>query len=271
MAAVYDAIDTKNEKRVALKILCSPPFADEEEKRIEERWFRREAELLGKLRHPHIVGLTGAGSVGERRYLVMHFIEGADLAQATANGWVTHHRMVEILVDVSRAIAHAHSKGIIHRDLKPENILIDAEGVPRVSDFGIAKGVSPGMDESLTQKGDLLGTPAYMSPEQAKTPKDVDERADVYSIGAILYEHLAGAPPFIGKTAMQTLVMITTDDLVRPALRAAEAGKPAVDPVLEEICLRALARDRDERTASAGDLADELSHWLADNPPPASA
>ena len=266
MAAVYDAIDTSTGKRVALKVLCSPPFADEEERRIEEQWFRREAELLAKVRHPNIVALYGAGRVGKRRYLVLEFVEGPTLAKACDSGEVDRHRMVQILLDVARAVSHAHSKGIIHRDLKPENILLDANGAPQVTDFGIAKGISPDMHYSLTQKGDLLGTPAYMSPEQARLPKEVDERTDVYSIGAMLYEHLAGRPPHIGKSPMQTLVKIGTDILVKPSRRAAGAGLPEVDPFIEEICLRALERERGRRTRSAEILAGDFSRWLIENP-----
>ena len=266
MASVYEAHDTLAGRDVALKIYILPPESNKAQRDHEEQWFLREARLLARLRHPNIVTLYEAHQEGDRRLLAMKLINGRPLSQVWNDGDIELKEAVKILHDTSLAIAYAHGQNIIHRDLTPENILVDTNKIPYVTDFGLAKGISPNTRGTLTQRGETVGTPEYMSPEQARAVRDLDGRTDIYSLGAILYELLAGRPPFTGKTPMQTLLRIVTAPLDPPSVHARSMGLVDVPPDLEKICLRAVAREREERYPTASKFAAALAQWLVGKP-----
>ena len=189
MGNVYKARERTLDRYVALKIV--PEYRSRDEQFIER--FRREARIAARLRHPRIVSVHEVGLMGPFPYFSMDYIEGSTLRSVVERRHsLPHEGAISIVVEICRAVAHAHSKGIIHRDLKPENVMIDTEGDVFVMDFGLARAVE---DTSLTQPGMVLGTPFYMSPEQLAGEK-LDERSDVYSIGLILYYCLTGEELF---------------------------------------------------------------------------
>ncbi|MBI4575220.1 MAG: SUMF1/EgtB/PvdO family nonheme iron enzyme [Planctomycetes bacterium] len=249
--------------------------------------FRFEGSVTGRLQHPHIVPVYDVGVLpdqgrGRRQiYFAMKRIEGVDmgrvlreLGEGTHAGPWTRRRLVEALRDVCRAVAYAHSKGVIHRDLKPSNVMLGEFGEVLVVDWGLAK-VSGSEDgrcpESArdspawaTLEGEVMGTPAYMPPEQAEGRiAEVDARSDVYALGAMLYEVLCYRPPYSARSAEGILTQVLTRAPLPPSeRRTAEGGGETVPEALEAICLRAMAREKAERYARAQDLADELSAWL---------
>src|SRR6185436_731993 len=202
MGVVYEARDSALDRRVALKLMLPSDNPDPKEAAIEEQLFTREAQLCGRLeKHPNIVSVYEAGTIEARRYIAMEFIDGTPLAEWVQLRKPSMRSRVRILRDVAHAVHHAHKAGILHRDLKPKNVLVDANGRPYVTDFGMAKQVrtdgSGGSSSSAA--GTVVGTPSYISPEQAQGLRKVDARTDVYAMGAMLYEILTGAPPFPGE------------------------------------------------------------------------
>ncbi len=199
MGIVYEALDGETKNHVALKMMLAGQSSNEDEQR-----FIREARLSANLpRHPNVVSVYEAGVIECRRYLSMEFIKGTPMSKWQKRGEATLRQKVEVIRDVALAVNHAHRHNVIHRDLKPENILIDQEGRPHVTDFGLAKSVGQDVSVSLTSTGVVMGTPAYMSPEQAQGLKIMDGRTDIYSIGVVLYETLAGCLPFTGENAVE--------------------------------------------------------------------
>ncbi|MGL4554191.1 MAG: serine/threonine-protein kinase [Gemmataceae bacterium] len=251
MGVVYRALETSIGRHVAVKMILSQALADPS----ELARFQAEASAAGRLQHPHIVKVLRVGTQDERHYYAMDFIDGPSLAQRVAAGPLPGRQAAALMVTVSRAIHHAHEQGILHRDLKPGNILLDAAGTPHVADFGLAKQMSA--DSGHTRTGAVMGTPGYMSPEQARGAKDLTAATDVYGLGAVLYELLTGRPPFRGETALDTLLMVMDNEPVPPRLL-----NPDVDHDLETVCLKAIARDPRDRYASAAELADDLQRYL---------
>ncbi|MBI2930784.1 MAG: protein kinase [Planctomycetes bacterium] len=256
MGVVYRALDPDLNRVVALKVVAAGRLADET---ILHR-FQREARATAKLSHPNIVPVYDVGRVPPFYYFAMEFVDGKPLDRLARDPNLDPHEAARIARDVARALHHAHQHGVIHRDIKPGNILVDAAGRPRIVDFGLAK--ESDEPEPLTKTGEVIGTAAYMPPEQAAGHmKSVDERGDVYALGAVLYEMLAHRPPFVGETMAQILRDVQERDPQPPGLVT-----PLVPRDLDTICLKALAKERDYRYQTAGELADDLDRFLNGQP-----
>jgi serine/threonine protein kinase/Flp pilus assembly protein TadD len=258
MATVHLAQDLKHRRAVAVKVLHPELAAN-----VGADRFLREIEIAAGLNHPHILTLIDSGSADRLLYYVMPFVEGESLrGRLSRDRRLPVAEAVELARKVAGALAYAHSRGVVHRDIKPENVMLH-QGEPMVTDFGIARALS-GEGESLTQTGISLGTPAYMSPEQASGEHGIDGRSDIYSLACMLYEMLAGEPPFTGPTVQAVIVKRFTEP-VRPV----RAHRAEVPEEIERALLRALARTPGERFATAGDFSQALS--LATRTPPDGA
>jgi serine/threonine protein kinase/tetratricopeptide (TPR) repeat protein len=248
MATVYLAQDPKHGRRVAVKVLL-PELAEA----IGPERFLREIRVAARLTHPHILPLHDSGEVEGLLYYVMPYIEGESLrARLQREHRLDLDQALTLGREVADALDYAHQHGVVHRDIKPENILI-ANGQSVVADFGIARAVSAG-GELLTQTGVSVGTPMYMSPEQASGDPELDGRSDIYSLGCVLFEALAGVPPFSGQTMQAILVSRLFES--PPALRTINSSIPGV---VESVVARALARSREDRFATAAGLSAALS------------
>jgi len=256
MGIVYRARQVSLNREVAVKMILRGQLASAADR---ER-FKAEAEATARLDHPAIVPVFEVGRVDGRPYFSMKYIQGQTLAQRLADGPMPPRDAARILAKVAEAIELAHRRGVLHRDLKPSNILLDEQGQPHVTDFGLAKQQSDPI--SLTRSGTVLGTPAYMAPEQAAGARgEVGPASDVYSLGCILYHMLTGRPPFQAGSALDTLLMVLEQDPVPPRLL-----NPRADRDLEMIALRCLQKPSDLRYASAAALAADLQAYLKDEP-----
>jgi hypothetical protein len=249
MATVYLAEDVKHHRPVAIKVL-SPELASV----LGHDRFLREIEVAAQLTHPHILPLHDSGTSAGLLYYVMPYIEGETLRdRVSREKQLPVDEAVDITRKVAAALAHAHSRGVIHRDIKPENILL-ADGEPIVADFGIAKAVTAAGGQHLTETGMALGTAAYMSPEQALGESDLDARSDIYSLGTVLYEMLAGQPPYSGATAQAIMARRMTDPV--PPLRTVRELVPST---LQQVVEKALARLPADRYSSGQAFAAALT------------
>ncbi len=262
---VFRAWDPELERMVALKIPRPGTLVD----RSDTERFLREARSVARLHHPGIVALHEIGQTPDGAcFLVEEFIHGQSLAQvlrgrgSPGRAPLPFRQAVELLIEVAQALHYAHQHGIIHRDLKPDNIMVDAQGKPHIMDFGLAKRDLGGAEElPLTLEGEVLGTPAYMSPEQARGDSHrVGAPSDVYSLGVILYELLTGERPFRGNRRMLLLQVLEDDP--RPPRKLNDK----VPRALETICHKAQARTPARRYQDAAELAAELRRWLAGEP-----
>lgn len=256
MGVVYRAIQLSLGRTVAIKMLLRRDLASA----ADLARFRSEAEAAAHLDHPGIVPIFEVGECEGLPFYSMRFIEGTTLAKRLGVGPLPPREAAGLLAKVADAVQAAHDRGVLHRDLKPSNILIDAAGEPLVSDFGLAKRLED--SDSVTHTGAILGTPCYMSPEQAAGSRgDVGPVSDVWSLGAILYQTLCGRPPFQAATPMDTLLAVLEADPPMP-----RTVFPAADRDLEMIALKSLQKPQDLRYASAAELAADLRAALAGDP-----
>jgi TolB-like protein len=248
MGAVFLARDAKHERLVAIKTL-RPELSSA----IATERFLKEIRFTARLTHPHIVPIHDSGEIDGTLFYVMPFIEGESLRhRLIRDGRLPVEDALRIAHDVADALHHAHQHDVLHRDIKPENILLES-GHAVVADFGIARAVSTAGADTLTQTGQLVGTPLYMSPEQALGAREIDGRSDIYSLGCVLYEMLAGAAPHAAPTPQGVLARVLTEPA--PPVRAA---RPDVPAEVERLVATALARERKDRFATAGDFATAL-------------
>jgi eukaryotic-like serine/threonine-protein kinase len=249
MALVFLAQDLKHHRQVAVKVL-KPELAAS----LGAERFLREIETTANLRHPHILPLYDSGEIGGALYYVMPLVEGESLRDRLAReGQLPLDDAIGIAREVAGALAYAHARGVVHRDIKPENILLES-GHAVVTDFGIARAVRAAGRESLTGAGVSLGTPVYMSPEQAAGEREIDGRSDLYSLGCVLYEMLAGQPPFTGPTAPS---IIRQHMVTEP--RPIASLRPVVPAFVAAALERALAKNPEDRFDLVSKFGDALS------------
>jgi TolB-like protein/Flp pilus assembly protein TadD len=257
MATVFLARDLKHDRLVALKVL-HPELAAA----LGPERFLREIKVAARLNHPHIVPLHDSGQAGNLLYYVMPYVEGESLRQRLSREkQLPVEDALQIARNVAGALDYAHRHGVVHRDIKPENVMLH-EGEALVTDFGIAKAISVAGGESLTQTGVAVGTPTYMSPEQAAGDAEPDGRSDVYSLGCMLYEMLGGGPPFTGPTAQSVIARRFTEPA--PSVRAA---RPTVPDAVEQAVAKALARVPADRFATAALFAQAIVVHSGTTPP----
>ena len=255
MGVVYKARQVSLNRIVAVKMILSGQLANSD----DVKRFYVEAKSAAKLDHPGIVPIYEIGEFAGQHFFSMKFIEGGSLSSQLPK-WIGQQKgAIRLLVEVVKAVHHAHQRGILHRDLKPANILIDENGTPYITDLGLAKQVD---DKSeLTRTGSVMGTPNYMSPEQASGSKDVSTASDIYSLGAIMYELLTGKPPFASSSTLETLIKVVSEEAAKPT-----AINSSIDRGLELICMKCLHKNPQDRYATANDLAKDLQSWLAGEP-----
>ena len=284
MGVVYKARQVGLHRIVALKMVRTPTRTPAD----DLARFRAEAATIARLRHPNIVQIHDTGEVDGRPYLVLEFVPGGSLAQHLRGRPQPTRPAAQMVETLARAVHAAHGSGVIHRDLKPANILLDGKNlnvagpsreldspppdlsqcIPKITDFGVAKCVqSVESDGSVpgqsTPRGEIVGTPNYMAPEQAEVPRSaaIGPAADVYSLGAILYELLTGRPPFSGETPLATILQVLDKEPV-----SVSSLQPNVPRDLETICLKCLRKDPRKRYESALELAEDLQRFLRDEP-----
>jgi serine/threonine-protein kinase len=255
MGVVYKARQVRLNRVVALKMVLSGAHAAPE----EHVRFLAEAEAIAAVEHPGIVQVHDFGTHDGLPFFSLEFCPGGSLAGKLAGTPMPPRESAQIIERVARAVQAAHQRGIVHRDLKPANVLLAEDGSPKVSDFGLAKRVDTGA--GLTATGAVMGTPSYMAPEQAQGHKDLGPAADVYALGAILYDCLTGRPPFLAATVFDTLLQVVHDEPLPP-----RRLNPAMPADLETVCLKCLHKEPARRYSSAGELADDLHRWLAGEP-----
>jgi serine/threonine protein kinase len=256
MGVVYKARQTALHRNVALKIVISGASASAEERAR----FRTEAEAVARLQHANIVQIYEIGEQAGCPYLALEYVGGGSLAQQLDGKPMPPRRAAQLVLDLARAVQHAHEHGIVRRDLKPANVLLTESGVAKIADFGLAKLLDA--DQSQTQTGAVLGSPSYMAPEQAEGKvRAIGPATDVYALGAVLYELLTGRPPFVGVSLLETLEQVRFHDAVSP-----QTLQPMVSADLATICLKCLEKRPTQRYASAAALAEDLERYLQGEP-----
>ena len=265
MGVIWHALQVSLNRAVALKMILAGRLATPD----QIHRFHTEAEAAATLDHPNIVPVYETGQEDGQHFISMKLIDGESLAQQIREGtWRIHSgnkkarqsSIARLMMKSAQAVHHAHQRGVLHRDLKPGNILIDERGEPQITDFGLAKLIEH--DDGPTQTGAIMGSIPYMPPEQAEGKfKEVTVAADVYSLGAVLFELLTGEAPFTGENPIQTLQRVVEDEPPRPT-----ALNPNIDHDLETICLKCLEKKPARRYSSAEALAADLGRWLNGEP-----
>jgi len=256
MGVVYRARQLSLGRDVALKIVLAGAHAGWSERSR----LRAEAETVARMKHPNIVPIYEIGDEDNLAYLALELIEGGSLAQALAVRPMASHQAAAMAETLARAMGYVHERGVVHRDLKPANVLLTVDGVPKITDFGLAKWLD--VPSGQSRSGIIMGTPGYMAPEQGRGQTSlVGPATDVYALGAILYEMLTGRPPFHAASAQETVQQLLTEDPVPPSRL-----QPRVSRDLETICLKCLQKEPGRRYAGAEALADDLRYFLSGRP-----
>jgi WD40 repeat protein len=256
MGVVYKARHLALKRTVALKMVLAGGHAGAQ----ELARFRAEAEAVARLQHPNIVQVYEVGSCDGLPFCALEFVEGGSLARKLAGMLITPRESARVVEQLARAMHLAHSRNVVHRDLKPANVLLTPDGIPKVTDFGLARFLDA--DSGQTQSGAVMGTPSYMAPEQASGQTHAaGPAADVYALGAILYNCLTDRPPFRGATVADTLEQVRSQEPVAPRLL-----QPRVPGRLETVCLKCLQKEPENRYGSAEALAEDLGRWLRGEP-----
>jgi serine/threonine-protein kinase len=250
MGVVYKAVQRRADRLVAVKLILGGAASGQG---TRER-FQSEVQALAKLRHPNIVPVFEVGDEEGCPYFSMEYMPGGSLAEHAKRARLPAAEAAAIVEQLAGAVGAAHAVGVLHRDIKPGNVLLDQDGVPKLTDFGLAKRMD--RDEGLTYTGLVLGTPGYMPPEQARGERELTPAADVYSLGATFFALLTGRPPFAGQSFQETLNKVLEED--PPRLRT---ERPDVAGDLEAVCLKCLEKDPARRYATAQALADDLARW----------
>jgi serine/threonine-protein kinase len=258
MGVVYKARNLRLNRLEAVKLMLAGLHATPE----GLARFRTEAEAVARLRHPNVVQVYQVGDWAGEPYFTMEYLEGGSLAERLRRAPLPPREAAALVQSLAGAVRHAHERGIVHRDLKPANVLLQ-DGVPKITDFGLAKLLDRGPGSAdRTRTGAVMGTPCYLAPEQAGgRSKEVGPAADVYALGAILYECLSGRPPFEGETTLDTLEQVRRCEPVPPSRL-----RPRVPRDLENICLQCLRKEPGRRYAGARELADDLGRFLHGRP-----
>src|SRR6266540_2729412 len=251
MATVYKGYHAAMDRYVAIKVL--PRHLARDASFLAR--FEREARTIARLEHRYILPVYDVAEDDGVPYLVMRYTDGGDLSSLIVSGQLGIKRAVELISQVAEALAYAHRQGVIHRDVKPANVLISREGDALLADFGIAKIYEETLQ--LTGEGGIVGTPAYMAPEQLQG-KAVDPRADIYALGVVLYQALTGECPFVAETPLAVALMH-----IHNPLRPPREINPAIPESLERIILRAMAKNPADRFADANEMSEALRHALA--------
>jgi serine/threonine-protein kinase len=258
MGIVYKARQRGLNRIVALKMVLAGAHADAH----QLARFQIEAEAVARLQHPNIVQIYEVGEHDGMPFFSLEFVDGGPLDRQLGGKPQPAREAAQLCATLARAMHFAHEQGIIHRDLKPANVLMTEDGVPKITDFGLAKRLEEEEDSSQTKTGTIMGTPSYMAPEQARgNIHEVGPHSDLYSLGAMLYEFITGKPPFRGRTHMDTVMMVTSEEVIAPSRL-----QPDVPRDLETICVKCLQKDHAKRYANCYELAEDLNRFLIGEP-----